>query len=82
MQGQVEGLMAQFRCIKCDASRFELKLVEPAGASFKYYFVQCASCGGVIGVVEFYNVGHAFSPEMRTYCVQSFAWTRTTYLLR
>lgn len=49
--------MAISKCIKCGGSRFELQEVEPAGANFKYYFVQCARCGGVVGVVEANNLG-------------------------
>jgi hypothetical protein len=29
----------------------------PMNSKFKMIFVQCASCGGVIGVMDFYNIG-------------------------
>lgn len=49
--------MAQSKCIKCDNTRFELKETEPMKAAHKYNFVQCTQCGGVVGVVEFFNTG-------------------------
>lgn len=48
--------MANSTCIKCGTSRFELKQANISGASFIMYFVQCANCGGVIGVVEASNI--------------------------
>jgi hypothetical protein len=44
--------MAMSTCIKCGHHGFELKEVEPKGSNFKFYFVQCSSCGGVVGVVN------------------------------
>ncbi len=32
-------------------------LAEPHGSAFVLYFVQCASCGGVVGVQEYHNIG-------------------------
>jgi predicted nucleic-acid-binding Zn-ribbon protein len=49
--------MAISTCVKCDGKRFEVKEASLTGSNFKYYFVQCASCGGVVGVTEFYNIG-------------------------
>jgi hypothetical protein len=49
--------MATSKCVKCDSHRFELVEQTPARAVFKYNFVQCASCGGVVGVVEYFNIG-------------------------
>jgi hypothetical protein len=51
--------MATSTCVKCEGKRFEIKEVSPNGATFKYYFIQCASCGGVVGVTDFYNIGAA-----------------------
>jgi hypothetical protein len=48
--------MAQSTCIKCGNTRFEL--VEPhsiAKANYRYMFVQCEGCGGVVGVTEVIN---------------------------
>ncbi len=49
--------MTKSTCIKCDGTIFELKVVEPQGSKFKMNFVQCKSCGGVVGVQEFYSSG-------------------------
>ena len=48
--------MASSTCVKCDGRSFEVKLAEPHGGNFKYYFVQCSSCGGVVGVTDYYNI--------------------------
>jgi len=40
--------------VKCGGTSFELKDYDPKHANYKYNFVQCASCGGVVGVVEAY----------------------------
>lgn len=49
--------MALSTCIKCGNSSFENKEVTPRNSEFILSFIQCTSCGGVIGVVDFYNVG-------------------------
>jgi hypothetical protein len=48
--------MAQSTCNKCGNTRFEM--VEPlniAKANYRYMFIQCAGCGGVVGVTEVFN---------------------------
>jgi excinuclease UvrABC ATPase subunit len=49
--------MAYSRCIKCDGSSFEIVENSPRGSAFKLMFVQCSSCGGVVGVLDYYNIG-------------------------
>ena len=50
--------MAKPKCIKCAGEKFEVVEVQPApfnaipDSDVKYGFVQCANCGGVVGVVE------------------------------
>jgi hypothetical protein len=44
--------MAASTCVKCGGHSFELMENEPSGAKFKFYFVQCSSCGGVVGVLS------------------------------
>lgn len=49
--------MAQSTCVKCGSSSFEL--IEPRNinhAAYRLYFIQCSSCGGVVGVQEFNNL--------------------------
>ena len=44
-------------CVKCGSTIFETKEATPRGSNFKLIFVQCVSCGGVVGVTEFFNIG-------------------------
>ena len=48
--------MAMSSCPKCGTHRFEMKESSPAGSEFKIMFIQCASCGTVVGVTDFYNI--------------------------
>jgi hypothetical protein len=47
--------MAMSTCVKCGGSFFELAEAEPHGSEIKVYFVQCSSCGGVVGIMDYYN---------------------------
>lgn len=49
--------MAISKCIKCENTIFEMVEYSPLGSNFKYNFIQCNRCGGVIGAVEYFNVG-------------------------
>jgi len=49
--------MAMSTCIKCGNKTFETSENSPGGSNFKMFFVQCSSCGGVVGVMDFYNIG-------------------------
>lgn len=49
--------MTQSTCIKCGNTSFEIQEATPRDSSFVLNFVQCANCGGVIGVLEFDNIG-------------------------
>lgn len=40
---------------QCKGHNFELALNEPAKSAFKLQFVQCSSCGTVVGVLEYHN---------------------------
>lgn len=48
--------MATSTCTKCGNTRFEIKESSPQGSNYKIMFVQCSSCGGVVGTTDFYNV--------------------------
>ena len=52
--------MALSTCIKCGHSLFEVREVTPISSNFRLNFIQCASCGGVVGVIDFYNIGSLF----------------------
>lgn len=47
--------MAISKCPKCDCTRFELKEANISGSAYRMYFVQCSSCGAVVGLVPFNN---------------------------
>lgn len=47
--------MAMSKCSKCDCTRFELKEANISGSAFQQCFIQCASCGAVVGVIPFTN---------------------------
>jgi len=50
--------VATSKCAKCDSTRFELVLKDGiSGSRYKFNFIQCASCGAVVGVVDYYNIG-------------------------
>jgi len=50
--------MAESTCIKCGNTEFELKLTVPKASAYKLWFVQCARCGSVVGVIDYVNIGH------------------------
>lgn len=47
--------MAVSTCPKCSKSSFELKEHAPSGTKYKFSFIQCSSCGAVVGVTEYMN---------------------------
>lgn len=49
--------MANSTCVKCGSTSFEIMENSPSGSNFKFMFVQCSSCGGVVGVMDYYNIG-------------------------
>ena len=48
--------MALSTCIKCESKRFELKELEAQDSAYRIYAVQCAKCGGVVGIRDYHNV--------------------------
>jgi uncharacterized Zn finger protein len=48
--------MAQSSCPKCGRTSFEVAETMPLNVDYKLLFVQCASCGAVIGAVDLYNI--------------------------
>lgn len=49
--------MAASSCPKCDSHTFETTVETPTGSHYKLLFVQCAMCGAVVGVMDYYNIG-------------------------
>jgi uncharacterized Zn finger protein len=50
--------MAASICPRCAGSFFEVVEKEPTHSNFKLLFVQCSSCGAVVGVLEHFNIGN------------------------
>lgn len=44
-------------CPKCTSTSFEVKEAEPRNSSYKLIFVQCSSCGAVVGALPYYDAG-------------------------
>lgn len=42
------------QCTNCNSTMFELVECAPNGSSYKMFFVQCSSCGGVVSSMEYY----------------------------
>lgn len=49
--------MASSTCVKCGNHSFEMKENTPRTSNYKLLFVQCTSCGAVVGVMDYYNIG-------------------------
>lgn len=49
--------MATSKCGSCGSPSFEVKEHTPNHSTFRLLFVQCAKCGVVVGVNEFFNIG-------------------------
>lgn len=49
--------MAFSSCVKCGGRSFEMVEAEPRNSRVKVNFVQCAGCGGVAGVFDYFPVG-------------------------
>ncbi len=47
--------MATSTCPKCTSTSFEMKTGEPRGSRMKVMYVQCFSCGAVVGVVDYFD---------------------------
>lgn len=45
------------KCPSCTSSSFETNIETPKDSAFKLLFVRCSSCGTVVGVLDYYNIG-------------------------
>ena len=48
--------MAKSKCPRCESTDFEMEKAEPKGSRFKMMFIQCASCGAVVGVTDYFDI--------------------------
>jgi predicted nucleic-acid-binding Zn-ribbon protein len=49
--------MAYPCCPKCGHRHFATTEIEPTGTTFKHSAIHCSSCGAVVAVMDFYNLG-------------------------
>lgn len=49
--------MAYSTCPKCSSTYFEVRESEPRNSTYKLVFVQCSSCGAVVGTMPYYDAG-------------------------
>lgn len=44
-------------CPKCGYNSYEQATELPKNCNYKLSFIRCSSCGTVVGVTEYYNIG-------------------------
>lgn len=49
--------MAKPTCLRCGEHTFEMAEVAPLDSQLKVTFMQCATCGAVVGVMDIMNLG-------------------------
>lgn len=49
--------MASSTCPKCNSTSFEVMENTPRDSNYILLFVQCRSCGCVVGTMDYYNIG-------------------------
>jgi uncharacterized Zn finger protein len=47
--------MATSKCPSCSSTSFELKEANIRYCNYVHYFIQCSSCGAVVGSIPFMN---------------------------
>lgn len=53
--------MAASTCQKCGKTSFEMAPANIAKSTHQLFFIQCASCGAVVGIQESENLSHSLS---------------------
>ncbi len=48
--------MTESTCPKCSKKHFELKSIPKEETTYPYQFIQCSSCGCVVGIIDNQNV--------------------------
>ncbi len=49
--------MASSCCPKCGNTSFEVAENTPKKANYRIWFIQCTSCGAVVGAMEYAHIG-------------------------
>lgn len=50
--------MATSRCPQCTGSKFEMVETDVSGSRFRIMFIQCQSCGTVVGTMNYENASY------------------------
>jgi ribosomal protein S27AE len=58
-------------CVKCGKGSFEIAEYAPFGSPVKIHLLQCASCGGVVGMADKRVLGELRDIEQKIDKVQS-----------
>ena len=59
------NIMATSQCPKCESTSFEcVEAINVENLGHEHNFIQCASCGTVVGVLEKYNFGEKLQELM------------------
>jgi ribosomal protein S27AE len=53
----MEGFVAKPTCPNCGSTSFQNTDMMPTGSNFLLNFIHCSSCGAVVGVMDFHNIG-------------------------
>jgi hypothetical protein len=59
----MEGVMAESTCLKCGGHSFEKVEDMPSNSEVAIHYIQCADCGGVVGVMDFYSVSELLAEQ-------------------
>jgi hypothetical protein len=70
--------MAQSRCPKCEGTVFETASYTPAGSALQLTFVQCASCGAVLGAFRGPDIGAEMN-RMKTQVEESLQGLKSLF---
>ena len=57
--------MSSSKCPSCSNSSFELKEINVKDSRYKLYAIQCSSCGAVVSITEYYNVGNLIEEQTK-----------------
>lgn len=64
--------MAKSRCPRseCVGTSFEIQELKVSGANFRHMAIQCSSCGAVVSVGDYLNVGAAMEKLLKHFSIK------------
>lgn len=57
--------MGWSKCPSCKNGTFTIEENVPSGSPYKLIFVRCSSCGAVVGVMDYLNIGDLLLAQNR-----------------